>query len=353
MTWNTNTPKGLTDTTAHLKSLIRSVKSVANRSRKAGHAIDPRNDAAYSKIDAFFECLDQVAMTPELKERANIHEVLRLFFAREECFFPDHYTIRAKTLFDKFEAMHWGGVPNDDKDLVLVPPREHPTWGDGAIMEGLAYHKNPNGRLYLGLAAPDTARNANVYGNNGLAVGQWYPSQLAAFRAGAHGHVDNGIHWPRAADSTSAVGPAFSVVLAGGRYSKVNDDDWDVIFYAGSRSHANTDAEKIIEAKGTKALEASIASNHSFRVFRSWQADRWRPMHGLRYDGLYDVKGSVIRYNKHGGRYLAFELHRLPGQLSREKCLEIPNVHQQTQFNDIEKGYQYQGRFYSGTTWEK
>lgn len=354
MTSNTSTRQGLANVTAHMEPLIRAVKSVANRSRKAGHAINPTTDAAYNDIDAFFECLDQVDMTPDLKEHANIHEVLRLFFAREECFFPGHYRTRANTLFDKFEAMHWGGVPNDDTDAVLVPPRDHAIWGVGAIMDGLAYHKNENGRLYHGLAAPGAARNADLYGDNGLVVGQWYPSQLAAFVGGAHGHINRGIYWPNANGPAFIVGPAYSVVIAGGRYSGLNDDKWDVVLYAGTRSHANTDAEKVIEENGTKALEASITSSYPVRVFRSSHADNWKPRYGFRYDGLYDVTASVTRENERHGLYTAFELHRRPGQLSREECLEIPNVDQQEQYGQIDRlGYQYHGRFYPNDTWKK
>ncbi|CAK1356578.1 hypothetical protein CB0940_12126 [Cercospora beticola] len=360
MTWNTNTPRGLADTTAHIKPLIRSVSSLAFRSKKAGDVIHPTTDAAavkaYGAVDALFDCLDQIDMNLDLRDNTNIPRALEVLFACGEYYFPDHYKARAKALFDRFEAMHWGGVAANDADAsnasapsepqILMPPRDHQIWGDKGIMTGLAYHKLPSGKLSI-LAIPGSARSAKVYGDNNLTVGQWFPSLMAAFVAGAHGHNQKGIHYPSAED------PAYSVVISGPEYLEVNDDRWDVVFYCGTGSHENKDPEKIIEADGTQALEASIASGQPVRVLRTSEARSSRPVCGVRHDGLYDVKGSFFRYNKHGGRYLAFELRRRPGQRSRDECLHIPNVQQQTQFKKIEEGYQYQGRLYGSTTWEK
>lgn len=197
------------------------------------------------------------------------------------------------------------------------------------------------------VAIPGSARSAKVYGDNGITVGQWYPSLMAAFVAGAHGHTQQGIHYP------SAEEPAYSVIISGLGYLEVKDDRLDVVFYCGTGSHENKDPEKIIKASGTKALEAYIASGRPVRVLRTSKARSSIPACGVRYDGLYVVKGSFVRYNTHRGRYLAFELRRRPNQRSRDECLHITNVHQQTQFKNIEEGYQYQGRFYGGPTWGK
>ncbi|PPJ52517.1 hypothetical protein CBER1_10260 [Cercospora berteroae] len=313
MTWNTNTPRGSADTTAHIKPLIRSVSPLAFRSKKAGDVIHPTTDAAavkaYGAVDALFDCLDQIDMNLDLRDNTNIPGALEVVFACEEYLFPELYKARAKMLFDRFEAMHWGGVAANDagasnasapsEPQILMPPQNHPIWGDEGIMAGLAYHKLPSGKLSI-VAIPGCARPANEYGHNNLTVGQWFPSVKAAFMAGAHGHIQQGIHYP------SAEEPAYSVLIAGREYLEVNDDRWDVVFYCGTGSHENRDPENIIERNGTKALEASIASGDPVRVLRTSKTRSSTPVCGVRYDGLYDVKGSFFRYNEHGGRYLAW-----------------------------------------------
>ncbi|GIZ49978.1 hypothetical protein CKM354_001299300 [Cercospora kikuchii] len=343
MTWNTDTPRGLTEATAYINSRRFSVHRLTQRSMRAGHIINSTTDeaaaTAYRDIDAVCDCLDQVDMNLDLKDKTNIHQALRVLFACEQYYFPENYKARAETLFDKFEAMHWCGVAANDADAsnasapsepqILMPPRDHPIWGDNGIMAGLAYRKLPSGKL--------------VHCCN-----TWFSSlRQGVRRQRYHRGAMQGIHYP------SAKEPAYSVIISGLEYLEVKDDRWDVVFYCGTGSHENKDPEKIIKASGTKALEAYIASGRPVRVLRTSKARSSIPACGVRYDGLYVVNGSFVRYNTHRGRYLAFELRRRPNQRSRDECLHIPNVHQQTQFKKIEEGYQYQGRFYGGPTWEK
>lgn len=63
---------------------------------------------------------------------------------------------------------------------------------------------------------------ANVAGDNGLVNGQWFPNRACAFRDGAHGELEAGIHG-------KAGGGAFSVVVAQGGYA--DKDEGEVSFF--------------------------------------------------------------------------------------------------------------------------
>jgi hypothetical protein len=130
---------------------------------------------------------------------------------------------------------------------------------------------------------PTTAR---FYGDEGLVLGQCWPTQLCTVRDGAHGSSQGGIYGEREKG-------AYSIVLSGGGYH--DKDEGDVIEYSG------TEGKNFTPTESTQHMITSATLGNPIRVIRSHQLNKknpYRPKHGLRYDGLYTVKSFVIMDNQ-------------------------------------------------------
>ncbi|KAF2017914.1 hypothetical protein BU24DRAFT_449484 [Aaosphaeria arxii CBS 175.79] len=123
--------------------------------------------------------------------------------------------------------------------------------------------------------------NARVFGDNTLVNGQWWPNQLCLVRDGAHGSAQGGIYGAKDKG-------AYSIVVSG-KY-KDNDQGYE-LFYMG------TDGKDEIASENTNRLVESVRFKNPVRVIRSSKLgpeNPYRPTHGYRYDGLYDVVGYQI-----------------------------------------------------------
>ena len=86
---------------------------------------------------------------------------------------------------------------------------------DGNLMRGLEPTKSPTSRYRLKQDYNQKKKSSNAIGDNGLMNGQWWPNRVCAWRDGAHGSQQAGIH------GQGGIG-AFSIVVSGGY-----DDDKD------------------------------------------------------------------------------------------------------------------------------
>jgi hypothetical protein len=149
---------------------------------------------------------------------------------------------------------------------------------------------------YLGIVS------CNVWGDNNLQNGQWWPLQICAKRDGGHGEIEGGIH------GQSGRG-AFSVVLSNGGYDDL--DDGDRILYcgtSGSEGQPSAGTSRLLETYDSSGLRP-------VRVIRTAKLPKdnpYRPAKGLRYDGLYDVVSYEILHAETAMH--RFELRRRPGQ---------------------------------------
>jgi hypothetical protein len=146
---------------------------------------------------------------------------------------------------------------------------------------------------------PSTAR---FYGDEGLVLGQCWPTQLCTVRDGAHGSSQGGIFGEKDKG-------AYSIVLSGGGYH--DKDDGDTIEYCG------TEGKNFTPTKATQHMTTSARLSNPIRVIRSHQLhqnNKYRPEHGLRYDGLYTIKSYEIVDNEK--QIHRFKLERCPGQES-------------------------------------
>jgi len=146
--------------------------------------------------------------------------------------------------------------------------------------------------------------SAKFYGEGPLVLGQWWPTQLTTVRDGAHGSVQGGIFGEKEKG-------AYSVVLSGaGRTLYDDKDDGDEIWYSGTDGKDFTPTENTL-----RLIETCDILHNQVRVFRSHQLHKnnpYRPVAGLRYDGLYEVvEKKLVDREKQGYK---FRLVRCKGQ---------------------------------------
>jgi hypothetical protein len=125
--------------------------------------------------------------------------------------------------------------------------------------------------------------DAKYYGAGDLVLGQWWPTQLCTVRDGAHGAAQGGIFGEKEKGT-------YSIVMSGGG-GYHDDDHGDTITYSG------TDGRDFTPTENTLRLVESSKLGNPVRVIRSAQlnkSNKYRPEMGLRYDGLYTVKGYTI-----------------------------------------------------------
>ncbi|KYG47945.1 hypothetical protein M433DRAFT_462976 [Acidomyces richmondensis BFW] len=143
--------------------------------------------------------------------------------------------------------------------------------------------------------------SAKFFGNGLLLNGQWWPTQLAAVRDGAHGATVAGI--------SGGEGGAYSCIMSGGHdYPDV--DNGDEVLYCGTDSDNGAITEK------TRLLLQSEETGNPVRLIRSSKLNSpYAPKLGLRYDGLYQVLSHEMLDPVSSLRQRhRFRLQRLPGQ---------------------------------------
>ncbi|KAK3714839.1 hypothetical protein LTR37_007574 [Vermiconidia calcicola] len=340
------------------KERATAVQRLAQQSRKNGAVPDESSESnklLYERLAKLLTALDEeVTMTPDIKSSTSIHVGLKVIFDMPEFHFPKAYSEKAKALYEKWEEQNWGAEPVPLKDertvtpelsdaavngqrpvkrqrttppantsrkdsttavidneaKVRYPPPDHTIWGVDGIMHGLALKKGHSGKRSYILDTRYQKGDSNVYGDNGIDVGTWFPFQMTALFNGAHGSTTAGIAGSRDTG-------AYSIVVAG-QYDDLDSDHGDYLYYSGSRSHDNTDPRQSAPSSGgTLALHASLRTGNPVRVLRSASGkSRYAPFYGLRYDGLYRVVSLQEPMNGKGGRYEQFRLERLDDQTS-------------------------------------
>lgn len=356
---------------AFVETAKKAITMIAIWSKQS--VLDPSSSPQVSKhfetTIQFLEWLEAVdkakSMTVPLKQETRLPMILQTIYNDPRYHFAPELKTRAEKLYEAFEAQFWGGPPPAEEDVdddddegaaaqdannveakprrpsttttkkgpktfeTLVPPADHPVWGSGKIMDGIVLRRYAaTGRVAKALNSNGPKRVARVYGHNGIEVGQWFPSQLAAVVAGAHGMSEAGIH--------NGLEGAYSVVVSG-HYKGMDSDMWDTLFYSGSGSQENEDPDRAPpRTTGTNALLQSVTTKNPVRLLRSSRAGGYAPTEGIRYDGLYDVVECLPRKNEKGGRYECFKLVRRPNQLRQMDCMRRPNPQELVLFNKIE-----------------
>jgi hypothetical protein len=218
-----------------------------------------------------------------------------------------------------------------------LPRPNHPIWGTAGVMHGIYIRWQHGRRSYaLDPRYAHQRRDAAVFGHNGLAPGDWWPLQIAAWFAGAHGSHIKGIF------GTPTEG-AYSVVVSGAAaaYHGENGDRdrGSVLFYSADSPDRNDVAAPSAD---TRALLRSEQTRRPVRVLRSAGRHNrhWAPRVGIRYDGLYLVERRVQTANGRGGHFWKFVLRRVAGQLpTLEQLRAVPSRRQRIDEGLVRDGY--------------
>ncbi|KAG0651624.1 RING-type E3 ubiquitin transferase [Hyphodiscus hymeniophilus] len=152
---------------------------------------------------------------------------------------------------------------------------------DGDLMRGIEISKSDKRTLYkLKTTYVHKKKSSNAVGENGLMNGQWWPNRICAWRDGAHGEQEAGIHGQTGSG-------AFSVVVSAAGYD--DKDNGEVIEYCGTKSHDST------PTKSTSLMLDSLAKDKPLRVLRAAnKKSKYAPEEGIRYDGLYQIMAKEI-----------------------------------------------------------
>lgn len=243
----------------------------------------------------------------------------------------------ATRLYQKFEAQGWDATPKP-QPLVFsgeLPPEDHHIWGVDGIMHGAAMTKETGKKLDYRFDPrySDERQNGEVYGHNGLRVGDWFPKLIVANFHGAHSQIQRGI----CGDENRG---AYSILISN-EYSGLDMDEGDVLYYSAEGARGKDSRDKFL-SKANQSMAASEVTRNPVRVLRSAKGARNRhyaPSCGIRYDGLYRVTEMRVLVNEKGSSYQRFRLERMAGQPSLESIRGIPTEEQRQQFDRIKDGY--------------
>lgn len=158
--------------------------------------------------------------------------------------------------------------------------------------------------------------NALYFGNGALVNGQWWPRQICAVRDGAHGAMIAGITGIK---NEGAV----SVVMSGAEYNDSDVDNGEDVWYCGT---ASNDPSGPTEA--TNLLILSLENKKPVRLMRSSNIlnSQFKPSHGFRYDGLYDVveKELISNIKQHYRFHLVRQRGQTPIRYKRPEARPTP-----------------------------
>ncbi|KAF8427743.1 PUA-like domain-containing protein [Tirmania nivea] len=230
--------------------------------------------------------------------------------------FGDIIARRATSLRGKWKSGDFSPEPfldDEDQPIDSSDDEEYETSGTEAerapCCRGPENTTSSQGERIYTLDPRYTKKPADVFGHNGLRVGDWWPFQTFALKDGAHGSKMGGIY------GRTNLG-AFSVVVSGGIYEENDFDNGDRILYSGSKGGSEEDAtSEAPYTNATRSLVVSTKHNKPVRVLRSSRNNsRWSPSAGIRYDGLYNVESYTIKTDGERKKFYQFVLVRLQDQ---------------------------------------
>jgi len=163
-------------------------------------------------------------------------------------------------------------------------------------------------------------RRPKRFGNiPGIPVGTMWSERKDIIADGVHAGNEKGI-------SGTGEDGAWSIIINGGYEDDI--DEGDTIYYsgAGGRGEKTPDG-KSIRGEGPQTSDQSFDHVHNrplktssitlepVRVIRgSGLISEFAPLHGFRYDGLYEVTDATMIKGKSGFKVCLFTLKRLPHQ---------------------------------------
>lgn len=291
--------------------------------------------------------LDQISSIPKITRKIerdlNLRKVLQLVVGTYNLVdwdyaFPDPLPAKAAAILANFEAMNWSATGADEPEpaatnavavnSVRRPPATNAYYSPTGPMRGILFREHNTFRY---VCDPQfQRRSADVRGHNGHTVGDWWPLQICAYRDGAHGVMQGGIHGARESG-------AFSVVVSG-MYNQYDQDEGHALWYSGTMAHNSLSATNPIISDKSQAMITAQSRGRELRVLRSANSrSSWSPEVGIRYDGLYRITARDIGTNEHGGTFPRFRLQRVAGQPAIDQ--QVPSAVQRLQWRKAKEGY--------------
>ncbi|KAI9829965.1 MAG: hypothetical protein M1819_005937 [Sarea resinae] len=198
------------------------------------------------------------------------------------------------------------------KKLGDISDSGAPLWAPGGRMHsvskigGWAENDNQDEESSWQFEGGDDSK-AYVTGHNGFQVGHWWIKKACAFRDGAIDSKDEGI--------TCDDSQAYAIVMTD-EEEEESPLRPDIISY-----HAD------MRDRGRFKLLKNFGCHLPIRVLRSWKLkSQWAPTAGVRYDGLYTIKGYGVKsLEDDGPQGLTFHLARDSDQPGIHRAIVHPN----------------------------
>ncbi|KAJ9148593.1 hypothetical protein NKR23_g4982 [Pleurostoma richardsiae] len=266
------------------------------------NAENPVHQRALGLSYGLITWLEQVKMTTWLRYTGKAEDCIKPITDTPDPGFPRDLKLRALRLHQRWVNNNWEEPDSTPAGEITFDE----LFGRKGIMDGLKIQHSGNGHKgRYAMINKNYKQTHDIFGNNGLRVGQWFPNRAAALYHGAHGHSQGGI-------SGKLDKGVYSIVISG--YDDLDSDNGDEIWYSGSQGkESKTDQTELTNAN--KALRVSLARGNDVRVLRTSRAGHpCRPSCGVRYDGLYRVVTEQQVKNKHGALVPRWKLRRNPGQ---------------------------------------
>ncbi|RPA98407.1 hypothetical protein L873DRAFT_1043384 [Choiromyces venosus 120613-1] len=292
------------------------ISKVCNKARESGATSIPTTEIVF--LNTLLTTLSFYRWVDDDFTVTKIGKAMKLL--TDETLFGDDLSNRAKILLERwnsgnftpgpiedlFDGDYFSSDDGSDSDSADERVVANSIYRD--VMRGINIVTTANGRKTYSLDRRFPKRDANVFGANGLTVGDWWPYQICALRDGAHGSRMGGIH------GRVNVG-AYSIVISGG-YEDTDEDYGDRILYSGTRGEIVLNRPQIAPiTNATMSLIKSCQELGEVRVLRSSKCQsKYAPVLGIRYDGLYRVLSYETEEDSDGKPYYRFELQRILGQ---------------------------------------
>lgn len=281
------------------------------------------------EIQQIFTKLSTLPWEPGMYDKSRIEKAVKLV-SGPQSIYGEKITKRAKELVRRWKAGEFSPRPFEDAEDEIddsddesfddgpttgVRPAASPSQREvvkdcvARLTQGMIITRGKSGTRQYKLDPRYNKKPADVFGHNGLNVGDWWPFQSFTLRDGAHGAKMGGIY------GRVQIG-AFSLVISGGTYDDNDFDRGDRVLYSGSKGGDEEDAKSSAPlTSATQSLIMSTRHQKPVRVLRSARgASKWAPSAGIRYDGLYSVESYSIKTDRELKKFYQFVLVRISDQ---------------------------------------
>ncbi|XP_010264831.1 PREDICTED: histone-lysine N-methyltransferase family member SUVH9-like [Nelumbo nucifera] len=263
-----------------------------------GAVLDPNPQAIVPQPEESQETRVSTAIVRHNKMRTRSSEMVRLttMGIEDQRYYRD-VVRRTRMLYESLRAFF---MQEEEEKLQGSGKRWRPDLKAASLMRDLGLWLNREKRFVGSIP--------------GVNVGDVFFYRIELCILGLHGHIQAGIDYVPASQSSNREPIATSIIVSGGYED--DEDAGEEIIYTG---HGGQDkfAKQCVHQKlegGNLALERSMAYEIEVRVIRGIKCDKSVTGKVYVYDGLYRVLNSWFDIGKSGFGVYKYKLVRIPGQ---------------------------------------